>query len=801
MNVKKAFALPSIVVTGTVLMIVLVFTLNTTATTSKILRDQHAQLLAKQAGESGLARARQCLYDNDRVVSWSDTKPLRPNTDCRGNEISGKSAYLTETTGYRTTFEVKPNDLGDDNSITATTEGKIEYVRKKNTISGEEIEVYKKYNHFVSLFMNTKTTFNDITFGNIYAQKSAGAGGVFTVTRQAYYLVKTKLGLIKYAGSNVSYQLTGNPSSSVPSKFYMRPTDLKFPPGTRIAKIFANYEGEGWNVFYLTTEGNVYGTGTHYNGQLGTGQNTATGPIRNWNDFIDSINNFFNGVFGFLTTPEQYVPEWYSKTKMDLSELDSDESVVNIFPNGLNTYILTNKHKIYSAGLNAFSLGHENFDISPNLLRTNCLINKKECISSKPSLIKFEDSNLTGDALIPTAKIFYNRYYFAEPSVLMLTKGGAVFGWGNDSEKNMGRDSSLLDNNISKPQALRVNDDQNDGKKFGETGGVKAVDVATDGGTSWIVDENGDVWSAGNNSHGQLGRSDKNRKICAGNVGTVGGIKYCYGDPIEIQHSWGDLIKICKAGWTYSLVKHEPWVDNKCWRNIGFDTVIYNKKEFRKLSFPSGAGKIIKVVASYQNALFLTDTGKVYGVGRNDQGQLGNGSDLTNAHSPVLFQLPTKKIIDLYITSPSLRILDATEAPRIVNSFVITDEGEVYGAGSNYYGQLGIGNSIRAGSINNANNGCHWSWGDTTKYRYPQKMKLFGENGENKARAVKSGFGTTMVITDTNRVFTVGNNSHGQLGVGICTADCEYENPRIDPAKTCTPKDYDNTNLAAPLNY
>ena len=40
-----------------------------------------------------------------------------------------------------------------------------------------------------------------------------------------------------------------------------------------------------------------------------------------------------------------------------------------------------------------------------------------------------------------------------------------------------------------------------------------------------------------------------------------------------------------------------------------------------------------------------------------------------------------------------------------------------------------------------------------------------------RAKYVRSGIGTTIVITDLNYVFTVGNNSNGQLGSGD-TREC-----------------------------
>ena len=78
------------------------------------------------------------------------------------------------------------------------------------------------------------------------------------------------------------------------------------------------------------------------------------------------------------------------------------------------------------------------------------------------------------------------------------------------------------------------------------------------------------------------------------------------------------------------------------------------------------------------------------------------------------------------------------------NTYVILDDGSVWGAGGNVYGQIGIGTT---------------SQNEPT----PRKMNL---PTNIKAKSVQTGFGTTVILTQDGRIYTVGNNNYGQLGDG-----------------------------------
>jgi hypothetical protein len=160
-----------------------------------------------------------------------------------------------------------------------------------------------------------------------------------------------------------------------------------------------------------------------------------------------------------------------------------------------------------------------------------------------------------------------------------------------------------------------------------------------------------------------------------------------------------------------------------------------------KVPKPAGAGKFVRLTTDQFSVIYLDEFGKAWGAGLNDFGELGNGG--TAIVSPALkpVTIPAgRKIVDIYNTKYNAAGSGSSD------SYFILDDGSVYGAGSNEYGQLGNGAAM--GSLPSAT---------------PVKMNLpVGV----QAKTVQSGFATTVIITTTGKIYTVGNNSNGQLGDG-----------------------------------
>jgi len=93
--------------------------------------------------------------------------------------------------------------------------------------------------------------------------------------------------------------------------------------------------------------------------------------------------------------------------------------------------------------------------------------------------------------------------------------------------------------------------------------------------------------------------------------------------------------------------------------------------------------KVSTVAAGDMHSLFLTDDGRLWAMGDNDYGQLGDGT-YTTRNTPVLVNGGTNVIA---MAAGSEWIAEGTEG----HSLYVTSDGKLWAMGANYYGQLGIG--------------------------------------------------------------------------------------------------------------
>lgn len=96
---EGGFALPTILLVSTVMLIVLTASIAATAASRVSLDSQYYNQLAQQAAQSGVARANECLKNNGYSPQWStlvEGKELRPDSDCTGATMTGSyvSAYV-----------------------------------------------------------------------------------------------------------------------------------------------------------------------------------------------------------------------------------------------------------------------------------------------------------------------------------------------------------------------------------------------------------------------------------------------------------------------------------------------------------------------------------------------------------------------------------------------------------------------------------------------------------------------------------------------------------------------------------
>lgn len=140
----------------------------------------------------------------------------------------------------------------------------------------------------------------------------------------------------------------------------------------------------------------------------------------------------------------------------------------------------------------------------------------------------------------------------------------------------------------------------------------------------------------------------------------------------------------------------------------------------------------IDVVAAGNSTFVLTSSGKVFGAGRNNKGQLGDGT-FTSRSIPVAMLLPAG--------TKAVKVI-----PGVESTYAILDDGRLVGTGGNYFGQLGQGNTV-----------------DT-----PTPVVFTMPVGEAAVDAVESS-DALFVLTASGQVYGAGTNGFGQLGDGTTT--------------------------------
>lgn len=109
----SGFALPTILIASVVMLMALTSAIGAVVSSRNALNEQYYNRLTKEAAESGLAKAQACLRLSAGVVTWSNDKPLKPETDCSGNSsidctsrpLNPSCAVLYDAKDY-TTFSI-----------------------------------------------------------------------------------------------------------------------------------------------------------------------------------------------------------------------------------------------------------------------------------------------------------------------------------------------------------------------------------------------------------------------------------------------------------------------------------------------------------------------------------------------------------------------------------------------------------------------------------------------------------------------------------------------------------------------
>ena len=262
--------------------------------------------------------------------------------------------------------------------------------------------------------------------------------------------------------------------------------------------------------------------------------------------------------------------------------------------------------------------------------------------------------------------------------------------------------------------------------------------IDTFNGSSLYVDEEGHLYTFGNNDYGQLGVGEKRN-----NNGEL--ISYSTPQLIDVDPSTPEYEKVVQAGFsnseseevessTYAITETGEfymWGSNST-QQLGIDDnakVIYTPQ---KISLPEGE-EIVKVETSYDDVgyftIALSKSGKVYGWGSNEYKILGSDKPKL-VTTPVEININNKKIVDISVNSQIQ---------------ALTEDGELYMWGSNITGELGD-NSYPTGTSD------------------PIKIKV-GNDEADKVIFADTNFRISYAITESGKFYTWGYNSGYGLGI------------------------------------
>lgn len=449
-----------------------------------------------------------------------------------------------------------------------------------------------------------------------------------------------------------------------------------------------------YSTVFLTYDNIIYSLGLNNYGQFGSGNN----------------NNSFTPI-PMLT--ENFIPQ-------------------KVICGGYHTIIITNDFKLYSCGLNNYGQLGNGLNINTNI---PILMNIENFNNHKP---------ISGSC----------GYYHT----CILDNSGNIYTCGLNDNGQLGLNTYL---NVSTLSKLN--------KSLFDYSNIISIYASKN--NTFVINNNKVLYSCGDNQNGECGiNSPRNfhnnfQKI---------------NKPNELLNS-----TIISAGAYNTYIRNGNII-------YGSGSNIYNQlNNFDYLdsdsliNFDTNSLTSISNIIAGNNCLFVISNNKIYTCGKNNVGQLGNGNNQDSYELiPINFQpfinnIPSKIFTfdehtfvltqnnklyasgrnnfgqlgdssndDVYqYKEINLNFLNGDLINNIScgknHSVMLTNDKQIFSCGSNYYGQLGLGNNIDKNAFDKINN------------------SIF--NGFNPIQ-IAAGAYHTLILTDNFNLYGCGLNSSGQLG-------------------------------------
>ncbi len=344
-------------------------------------------------------------------------------------------------------------------------------------------------------------------------------------------------------------------------------------------------------------------------------------------------------------------------------------------------------------------------------------------ISSSPSFINGDNTDLIIDIAVGT-----------QHSVLLSEKGYVYgFGYNNFGELGLGTnlETALIPTKIENGNDGFLNDGY-------QTSSNKAVSITAGDAHTMILTASGNVYSTGKNSYGELGNNDIEYKNSYLPVSVVNENNHVFGQ-VKYIYAYNNTSTIVDLdGIAYTFGRNQ---------NYGLGLNSYDTKFSSPQKVADGDGflnngsdKVEKILLGNKYGAIKTETGKIFTFGDGSYGQLGNGAS-TSTNTP--------SIISNTEDFQNINVKQVANGEE--HSLIVDENGILYAAGSNSYGQLGIP------GIDKAN--------------IPRKVSVapgFANDGGDPVVYIFAGNYYSFFVLESGTIYSFGKNDYGQLGIGDC---------------------------------
>lgn len=251
---SQAFALPVVMISSVVMMMVLLSGLTAATSVNVGIRVQYEDKIKQAAAASGLAMAKDCIARNDNTITWTNATPLKPNTNCDGIEqfscpttTSDDKCFLMKSGTYRSKFSV---------GITTSATG-------ETTINSQAMlyQMRQTSNTVLKLYTaQKKTTVNSRVAVAASSTPSLNAN-ISNIVAGEQHACGVDVGGMAYCWGNNAYGQLGNGTNNSSST----PVAVQMPAGVTVKALTAGLA----HTCALGSNGTVYCWGNNAIGQLG----------------------------------------------------------------------------------------------------------------------------------------------------------------------------------------------------------------------------------------------------------------------------------------------------------------------------------------------------------------------------------------------------------------------------------------------------------------------------------------------------------------------------------------------------